>query len=76
MTTLEQENRRLKQEVLLLQAELAQLKKLVFGARRERFVTDQNPNQGLLFEDSQAPEALVTEVKAVVAPATQTNSNQ
>lgn len=51
MTALEQENKALKEEIFLLKAELAQLKKLLFGAKRERFISEENPNQGLLFED-------------------------
>ena len=44
-------NKELKQENFLLKQELAQLKRMVFAAKRERFVPAQDPNQGVLFED-------------------------
>jgi transposase len=66
MTTLELENKALKEEIFLLKAELAQLKKLIFGAKRERFISEGNPNQGLLFE-SEAVEAEPAEEVEVVS---------
>lgn len=56
------QNQELKQEIFLLKQELAQLKKLIFGAKRERFVAEQDPNQGLLFETEKAEEEPVVEV--------------
>ena len=50
MTAIEKENRSLKDENFLLKAENAQLKKLLFGAKRERFIPAQDANQGKLFE--------------------------
>lgn len=49
------QNQELKQENFLLKQELSQLKRMIFGAKRERFVAEQNPNQGVLFE-VEAPE--------------------
>lgn len=46
---LEAENQALKEQVILLQAQVAELRKLIYGARRERFVPDQNSAQGTLF---------------------------
>lgn len=66
MTALEQENKALKEEVFLLKAELAQLKKLIFGAKRERFISEGTPQQGLLFE-SEVLEAEPAEVVEVVS---------
>ena len=56
MTALENENRSLKQENFVLKAENAQLKKLLFGAKRERFIAAQDAAQGSLFEDQSAPD--------------------
>ena len=62
------QNQELKQENFLLKQELAQLKKMIFGARRERFVADQNPNQGLLFETEQlAAQVVEVEEKQTTA---------
>ncbi|MCB9351978.1 MAG: IS66 family transposase [Lewinellaceae bacterium] len=66
MTALEQENKALKEEIFLLKAELAQLKKLIFGAKRERFISEGNSNQGLLFE-AEAVEAEPEEEVEVVS---------
>ena len=70
MKALEQENEALKQEVFLLKAEVAQLKKLLFGARRERFVSAEVPGQGQLFEAAPAAEEVPAAPVAarVVAP--------
>ena len=45
-----QENIALKQTIFILKEEIGQLKKMIFGAKRERFEAAQNPMQGLLFE--------------------------
>lgn len=66
MTALEQENKALKEEVFLLRAELAQLKKLLFGAKRERFMSEANPNQGLLFEDQPPSGQPIEEAEEVI----------
>ncbi len=65
MTALEQENKALKEEVFLLKAELAQLKKLIFGAKRERFISEANPDQGLLFENEVVQAEPAGEVEVV-----------
>lgn len=54
-----------KQEIFLLKAEVAQLKRMLFGAKRERFASTENAMQGSLFADAEVPvEASVVEVKA------------
>ena len=53
MSELEKENKGLKEENFLLKAENAQLKKMLFGAKRERFVADQDSAQGRLFEQEE-----------------------
>ena len=58
MSELEIENQTLKQEITLLKFELAQLKKMLFGASRERFIPQTSPDQGSLFGD--APVAAQT----------------
>jgi len=40
-----------------LKFQLEQLRKLVFGSKRERFILNENPNQGNLFGDSTADSA-------------------
>lgn len=60
MSELEAHIQELKRELFLLKAENAQLKKLLFGAKRERFLSASASNQGSLFEDSE-PEATVEE---------------
>ena len=69
MSQLEVENIALKEENFLLKAELAQLKKLLFGARRERFISPDQANQGLLFESQdefrEEEEEAETEVKTI-----------
>lgn len=57
MTAIEKENKTLKQENFLLKAENAQLKKLLFGAKRERFIAAQDAAQGRLFEDQGRADA-------------------
>jgi len=54
---LEEENKVLKTEVVLLKEENAQLRKMMFAAKRERFVDDQNPQQGNLFGQAASTEA-------------------
>jgi transposase len=60
---LEAENQALKEQNILLQAQVAELRKLIFGARRERFVPNQNPAQASLFAPS---EVLVPEAQDAV----------
>ena len=57
-------NEDLKRENFLLKAENEQLKKMIFGAKRERFVAAQDPNQGLLFEEETTKQ--VTSVEQTV----------
>lgn len=64
MTTLEQEIRALREENFLLKSELSQLRKLIYGARRERFISSQNSNQGVLFDE--LPEPIEPEEEEVV----------
>ncbi len=52
MSQIEKENQDLKQENFLLKAENAQLKQLLFGAKRERFVNEANAPQGSLFGEA------------------------
>ena len=51
-----EENKDLKTKVFLLKEENEQLKKMIFGAKRERFVADQNVQQGSLFGEASASE--------------------
>lgn len=82
MTVLEQENKALREEIFLLKAELAQLKKLIFGAKRERFINGDNPNQGVLFEDQppvadqheEEEEVVVKKKKKKVRPPIERNT--
>ena len=53
------ENEQLRQENYVLRERISQLERMIFGARRERFLPAINPAQGLLFEE--APIALETE---------------
>jgi transposase len=50
MSDLIAENKALKGQIADLQFQLAQLQKLIYGAKRERFVPDQDPTQGRLFD--------------------------
>lgn len=56
MSALEAENKELREANFLLKTELAQLRKMIFGAKRERFIGQSDPNQGSLFEEQQAEE--------------------
>lgn len=63
------ENKALHDKVSTLEQENAQLKKLIFGAKRERFVTAKDPSQTELFEqqvDQRQP--VVKEEKTEQAP--------
>lgn len=53
MTVIEAENRVLKEEVFTLKVENAQLKKLLFGAKRERFISQHDEAQGNLFSEQE-----------------------
>ena len=76
MTVLEAENKALKQEVFLLQTEIANLKGLLFGAKRERFVKEGNPLQGSLFdlEDEIAEQQAVAEQPATSGESSRNDS--
>ena len=56
ITTLEAENAHLRARVEQLEHERAELKRLIFGARSERFVPEENPEQLTLFEKAPAVE--------------------
>lgn len=51
------ENKELRQELLLLRQEMDQLRRMIFGNTRERFVPDQNPQQLSLFEQTETLDA-------------------
>ena len=74
MSEIEKENQDLKEENFLLKAELAQLKKLLFSAKRERFISQANSSQGSLFSEEDVvgqaePEAeQLTKVKKKKKP--------
>lgn len=55
------ENEQLRQENFVLQERIAQLERLLFGAKRERFIAAQNPHQGVLFEEAQVAEPTLEE---------------
>jgi len=55
MSPLEVENQALREENFRLRTELAQLKKLIFAARRERFVPEAAAHPGSLFEGEATP---------------------
>jgi transposase len=56
IATLEAENAHLRARVERLEHERAELKRLIFGARSERFVPEQKPEQLTLFEEAPAVE--------------------
>ena len=66
---LKKENRELKTEIHLLKEQLAQLKRMVFGASRERYVPIENPNQGVLFEEKEASTLIEEAVEEAVEEA-------
>jgi transposase len=59
---LEAENQRLRSEVSQLKHELAQLKRLIFGAKSERFVPGSNEEQLTLFEEAPVETAPEPEI--------------
>jgi len=60
---LKRENQELKQENNFLRQELAQLKKLIFGSQRERFIAEVNSNQLSLFGAESDASVTVEETK-------------
>lgn len=56
IATLEAENAHLRARVEKLEHERAELKRLIFGARSERFVPEEKPEQLTLFEEAPAVE--------------------
>lgn len=50
MAQLQRENKELKQELALLRQELSQLKKMIFGSKREQFIAEANSNQLSIFD--------------------------
>ena len=63
------ENIALKQMISVLKEEIGQLKKMIFGAKRERFEAAQNPMQGLLFEGlSTATQVAEQETEVLTKP--------
>ena len=52
-----------KAQVMRMQDELKELKRLVFGSKRERFVPDQAPEQGTLFDVPEQENMPVTKEK-------------
>ncbi len=65
MSPIETENKALKKENFLLKAENAQLKKMLFSAKRERFISGGNPNQGQLFDDQHLELQAVEEEEVI-----------
>ena len=66
MAALERENQALRAENILLREEIAQLKKLLFRSKRERYKSAANPHQGKLFDEPlEETEAQETEVVVV-----------
>lgn len=68
---LEIENSELKAQNYILKEQLAQLRGMVFGAKRERFIAQTNPNQGVLFEEEVevvAPKLVEKVVKTTIQP--------
>lgn len=63
----EAENLKLSQEVAQLKHELAQLKKMIFGSRSEKFKSDTiDPMQLSLFDDHQPPQEAVVEEEQTI----------
>ena len=56
IASLEAENAHLRARVEQLEHERAELKRLIFGAKSERFVPEENPEQLTLFEEAPAVE--------------------
>ena len=66
MTAIQKENEELKTENFLLKEENAQLKKLLFSSKRERFQGVENPQQTQLFDHPEQREPLQEEKQVVV----------
>jgi len=64
---LQRENTTLRNENIILKEEVAQLKKMMFGAKRERFESGQHPDQGKLFEEEQVETVSAEPLKKVVS---------
>ncbi len=67
MTVIEKENARLRDENFVLKEENAQLKRLLFGSKRESFKAEEAPQQAKLFELEEVVEQDVEQVEVKVA---------
>jgi len=66
MSSLEQENIALREEIFILKTQLEQLRRLVFGAKRERFLQGADSNQGVLFDEVEVALCEQSEVEQEV----------
>ena len=73
---LHQENLELKTELILVKEENAQLKKMIFGAKRERFEAVHNPMQGKLFEEEKAQSQVVAKAEEKIEKKTKKSSRK
>ena len=76
MSDLIAENKALKAQNADLQFQLAQLQKLIYGSKRERFVPNQDPTQGRLFDESDQEQRHLTGPAKKAEPTQRSNKRK